>query len=368
MTGPFAEPRADIDTSPPEIDEVIAVSRGIATAVSPPTGLTDVQASLLHAVTKALTDIDVDYRHLDPLGPDELAKVLEHRGQMYRQRIVHHMVLGEIVLAPVPEEVAHRVTACAEALGIKDEFVNIARQNARGTLGLAWNDLRRMGFTERCNTDDMSLHSHAACIDPWEEAPPDPELEASWRAFDTLPDGTLGHAICRMYHERGFQLPGSPGSASAYLAQHDFVHVLADYGTTIEGEIEVFGFLGRADPDPKGFAWLATMIGLFETGYIHAQGFFDANVRDRVMDNPGMDVRLADAIRRGKVVAEHLGKDLFKVDYHALAELPVEEVRRRLNIPPKSDAAIAAGSPGLFDPEGISEFQRAAGAQSHASA
>ena len=46
------------------------------------------------------------------------------------------------------------------------------------------------------------------------------------------------------------------------------MHVLADYGTNLKGELEVFAFIGRADPDPKGFAWLATLIGLFETGYI----------------------------------------------------------------------------------------------------
>ena len=34
----------------------------------------------------------------------------------------------------------------------------------------------------------------------------------------------------------------------------------------------MFAFIGRADPDPKGFAWLATLIGLFETGYITSTG------------------------------------------------------------------------------------------------
>src|SRR5262249_31065766 len=124
------------------------------------------------------------------------------------------------------------------------------------------------------------------------------------------------------------------------------------------GELEVFAFLGRADPDPKGFAWLATMIGLFETGHISHQGFFEADVRDRHLDSPGMNVRLADAIRRGKVVAEHLGRDLFKIDYHELAGKQVDEVRGLLYIPPKSADAVAARSPGPFDHDGMSEFQR----------
>ncbi len=128
----------------------------------------------------------------------------------------------------------------------------------------------------------------------------------------------------------------------------------------------MFGFLGRADPDPKGFAWLATMIGLFDTGHVPEQGPFAANVRERHLHSPGMDVRLADAIRRGKVVCETYGVDLFTVDYHALADRPIVEVRDMLGIPPKSEAAIAAGSPGPFDPAGMSEFQRAAGAAARA--
>ena len=71
-----------------------------------------------------------------------------------------------------------------------------------------------------------------------------------------------------------------------------------------------------------------------------------------------MGDRLADAIRRGKVVAERLGTDLFYVDFHALADRPVDEVREMLHLPPKSPAAIAAGSPGLFDLAGMSELQR----------
>jgi hypothetical protein len=161
-----------------------------------------------------------------------------------------------------------------------------------------------------------------------------------------------------MYDSRGFALPGTPGGAPEYLAQHDFGHVLADYGTNLKGELEVFAFIGRADPDPKGFAWLATLIGLFETGYISGTGFFDRDVRERHVQAPGMNQRIADAIRRGKVVSEAFGTDLFEVDYHELADRPVGEVREMLGIPAKSSSAVEGGSVGPFDLEGMSETQR----------
>jgi len=364
MTQSFADPPANVDVSTPEIEEVVAVARGMATAVAPETGITSVQAALLGAVTTAVTGYTIDYHGLEPLGPDELADVLARRGANYRQRIVHHMVLAEIVLAPIPADVAQRVATYAEALGIRDDFVRVARQYAKGALGLAWTDLRRSGFTERWEGDPSrmdALHSKAAADDPFDEGMVDAELSARWDAFAELDADSLGRLVWEMYRDRGFRMPGNARAGSAALAQHDFVHVLADYGTTMEQELEVFALAGRADPDPKGFAWLATMIGLFETGHVPQQGFFEANVRERHLDSPGMDVRLADALRRGKAIAEKLGTDLFTIDYHALAAKPVDEVRAELHFPPKSSDAIAAGSAGPFDADGISEYQRAAG-------
>src|SRR5215831_673827 len=311
-----------------EAEEVFRVARGIATAVAPAAGLTDVQAALLEAIASALTNIDVDYRHLEPLGPDEFAAILEPHDQNYRQRIVHHMVLGELVLRPLPTEVAARVAKYARALGVDDRFVRVARRYGQGAYGLAWMDLRRSGFMEHFSQFDTSaLRANAPVADPLEGAELDPDLEARWRAFAELPDGSLGRSVCEMYGLRSFALPGAAGGAAPYLAQHDFVHVLADYGTNLKGELEVFAFIGRADPDPKGFAWLATLVGLFETGYIADTGFFERDVRERNIQAPGMHQRIADSIRRGKVVSESYGTDLFEVDYHRMSERPVGEVR-----------------------------------------
>jgi hypothetical protein len=343
-----------------DVDEVTLVARGIATAVAPESGLTDVQADLLEAIASALTGVLIDYRALDPLGPDELAEVLAAHDPGYRRRIVHHMVLGELVLRPIPVVVAHRVATYAERLGVADDFVRVARRYAQGAYGLAWMDLQRNGFVRHVGeaSDEEPRRRSAPTPAAFQPAQVDPELETRWAAFAELPPETLGRCVWEMYDSRGFALPGTAAGAPAYLAQHDFVHVLADYGTNLKGELEVFGFIGRADPDPKGFAWLATLIGLFETGYISSTGFFDRDVRERHVRAPGMHQRLADAIRRGKVVCDRYGVDLFEVDYYALADRPVGEVRELLRTPPKSPDAIEGGSVGVFDPRGMSEIQR----------
>ena len=350
-------------------EEVVLVARGIATAVAPEDGITDAQIGLLGSVTAALTGIDVDYAGLEPIGPDDLARALAARPDAYRHRIVHHMVLGELVLRPLPTAVSFRVAQYAEALGVRDDFVRVARRFAQGAYGLAWMDLQRNGFADhvRGAVDPSALDTgrstpHVA-PDPF-EAHVDPEVADRWHGFEELDEATLGRRVWEMYDARGFEMPGTPGGAPAYLAQHDFVHVLADYGTNLPGELEVFALIARADPDPKGFAWLATLFGLFETGFIADTGFF---VRDhdggRHADAPGMGARIADAIRRGKSVCESNQRDLFEVDFYRVAPLPVSEVREMLGIPPKGDRALCAGSPGTFDLDGMSAHQREVVAQ-----
>jgi hypothetical protein len=345
--------------APDDEDDVRLVARGLATAVAPADGLTEVQAALLGAIASALTGYDVDYHDLEPLDPDDLASVLADRDDDYRRRIVQHMVLGELVLRPLPVDVAARVAQYAKALEVEDQFVRVARRYAQGAYGLAWMDLQRSGFAEHVAASaEPDATAHPARSGAFDPAQVDPELEARWNAFADLPPGTLGQAVSDMYAGRGFAVPGAPGGAPEFLAQHDFVHVLADYGTNIQGEIEVFAFIGRADPDPKGFSWLATVIGLFETGYIENTGFFVRDVRDHSVQGPGMHVRLADAIRRGKGVCGCLGTDLFEVDYSARARMPVEEVRAELGIPVKSAGALDSGSAGAFDRAGMSALQR----------
>jgi hypothetical protein len=93
-----------------------------------------------------------------------------------------------------------------------------------------------------------------------------------------------------------------PGSAPPLLAQHDWVHIVADYGTKVESEPEVFAFIARANDDPKGFSLLAMVVSLFETGYLEeGAGLFEAFPGQLSLD--GVAVRVADAMRRGALVS-----------------------------------------------------------------
>ena len=182
---------------PHDPDEVMLTARGIATAVSCEGGLTDIQAELLGAIASALTGVAVDYRSLEPLGPEELADVLAAKDLEYRQRIVHHMVLGEMVLKPLPPVVAHRVAQYAQHVGVEDDFVRVARRYAQGAYGLAWMDLQRNGFVDHVREatgGDEAAKPLPGAAQPFEPAKVDPELSDRWAA---LRGAARGHARSR---------------------------------------------------------------------------------------------------------------------------------------------------------------------------
>ena len=347
--------------------EVHLVARGIATAVAPETGLTDVQADLLEAIASA------PHRRRRRLpgararsGPTSSPTCSPRATSSYRQRIVHHMVLGELVLRPIPTVVAHRVAKYAEALGVKDDFVRVARRYAQGAYGLAWMDLQRSGFVEHVQDvgDEETGARHAtgrAATAPFEPAGSIPSSRRAGRAFEDLPDGSLGRLVWEMYDGRGFALPGTPGGAPAYLAQHDFVHVLADYGTNLKGELEVFALHRARRSRPEG---------LRVAGHAHRPLRDGLHPDDRLLRPRRQRARHPGA---GHAPAHRRRDPARQGGVRALRRRPV---RRRLlrargaarstrcarcSASRRSRAgALQAGCVGPFDLEGMSETQRRA--------
>jgi hypothetical protein len=135
------------------------------------------------------------------------------------------------------------------------------------------------------------------------------------------------------------------------------VHVLTGYGSTVESELEVFGFISRANDDPRAFSLLAMVVSLFETGYLSSgAGLFEYDRGH--LSHQGMAVRLADAMRRGALCAAHAGgPDLLARDWFADADRSLDEVRATLGIVAKSEHAIECGSVTAWELGGISPYQ-----------
>jgi len=362
---------ADTNLDPPTPDEVLVTARGIATAAAPEGGLTPVQRAVLNAHVESMTGVVVDFDTLTPMGPEEFAEALRRRDGAFRTRMVQVMLLAEMLLVPIPPEVSARVEEYAEWLGVGDDMIRVVRRIASGSLGLALIDFERSGYFEQLLAEPPAhLHTARALDDAWQLACADDALYDRWAALADCPEGSLGLGVWRFYRARGFTFPGRPESAPPTLAQHDWIHVLADYGSTVESEIEVFGLISRCNDDPQAFSLLAMVLGLFETGYLYgaAKGFFEYDRGHLSGDIERMSVRLADATYRGAKLAWHVNDtypgrstDLLATDWFAYAEHPLQRVRAEFGLLPRSHRAIAAGSKTAWEPGGISPFQFAHG-------
>ena len=189
----------------------------------------------------------------------------------------------------------------------------------------------------------------------------DAELAEQWAALGDLPAGTLGRGVWEFYTARGFTFPGLAGSAPPLLAQHDWVHVLAGYGSTLEAELEVFAFIARANDRPEGFSLLAMVVSLFETGALEPRhGHVRRRARPAVARRDGDARRRRHAPRRPAATASTGPPPTSTCSASTGSRWPtspISELRERFAIGPKSAAAVAAGSAEPFEPGGISEYQ-----------
>jgi hypothetical protein len=358
---------ADVDLVPPDAAQVQIIARGMASAAAPADGLTPLQRAVLEALIESMTEVPVDLSSFTPIGPRAFAEALARRERAFRTRMVQGMLLAEMLLVPIPAEVTAQVEEYAAHLGVDDEMMRVVRRIANGSLGLALIDFERSGYFERLLEDaPPHLHLSETLDDAWERCYADDALYERWTALEQCAPGTLGRKVWEFYRARGFTFPGHLGSAPPTLAQHDWIHVLADYGSTVESEIEVFGLISRCNDDPEGFALLAMVLGLFETGYLYgaARGFFEYDRGHLSRDVDRMAARLADAMARGARLAWHLDDtgrsdrtDLLAVDWFEYADVPVDEVRADLGLLPRSERAIASGSKTPWEAGGISPFQ-----------
>lgn len=360
---PFPTPE-QTDLLPPGREEIRLICGGVHTNAAPDSGWTELQHVLLCAMCKGLSGFEFDQAwYDDEVTPMDLAHGLARRDEFVRARILQQVVLHAMVVTPTPPEVVERIGQVATALGVDEHFLGNVEKYGPESYDAALTDFARNGYSgDFAARHRPVLGTDRDIGDGWGVVDDDPQLAHKWAALEDCPDGSLGREVWEFYMSRGFAFPGSPGSAPPLLAQHDWVHVLADYGTTLENELEVFGFIARADDDPRGFSLLAMVVGLFETGAIpQAGGLFEANSGHLAVE--GMSTRLADAMRRGALARPDgdVDKNFLAVDWFDYADRPVEDVRRRFQVPEKSDKAVDAGSVGPWHPDGISEFQRAAG-------
>ena len=289
------------------------------------------QRAVMETAKKVILRIDADIDALQPVTPVELAAGFP--APELRQQFIN----GALVIAladGVPEaKTVAAVAAFAEALGVDTPALTDLRRLAEHHMLIFKVDFLRRSQIASIMKDQLEQHGPLGLVKSvltMRGLMEDPALAARYRAWEKLPADTLGHQLIAFYDKSGFSLPGERKGFPEAGLYHDLCHVLGDYGTDPEGEVQVAAFSsGFMRTRPIYIVLFAVMI--YSAG-VNVRPSNEDFTTIGVLGKPGMAGRMFAAIERGSQVNQDLSD---KWDYWAYADLPLDEARRRLNILPR---------------------------------
>jgi len=305
--------------------------RALKTVASTASPLRPAQRAVMEAARKIILGIDADIDSLAPVTPADMAAGFP--GPELRRQFVNGMLVVALADGVPSRETVAEVEAFATALGIEaPELADLRLLAERHMLVFKLDFLRRSQVADimKDQLEQRGPLGLAKSVLTMRGLMEDPALAARYRAWEDLPEDTLGHGLIAFYRRNGFSLPGERKGFPEAGLYHDLCHVLGGYGTEPEGEVEVAAFTtGFKRTRPFYVVLFAVLI--FSAG-VNMRPSKEDFVTLGVLGKPGMAERMFAAIERGAQVNRDLSD---KWDYWAYVGLPLEEVRRQLNIVPK---------------------------------
>jgi tellurite resistance protein len=295
-------------------------------------GLGRPQRAILDAVQRLVLETDRDVETLPAITAEELASHVDDAAQA--RQLVRLMVATSLADGPPSMEQVSLLSSFAAALGVEEPSVGVVRHLAKGRL------LRfRLAFLRHSHLRNYFRNTYRILggIRPVIQTllrfrgviGEDSETASRFRAFEELPEDTLGHQFFRHCATEGLPFPGEKGGFPVGALYHDFAHVIAGYDTSPEGEMKNAAFqAGFTQDDDDFFTMLFAIV-------IHTAGInmtpFEMPV---LLGRIGQGTLALDVIhgwQRGAAMKVDLGHDW---DFWNYVELPIDVVRKRLGVPP----------------------------------
>lgn len=321
----------------PEPDDARVALGAAMGAFASSGGLDDLQRSVFASLARDLFRLDLETEPIDALTADELMAVA---GPQTPQHAVSVMAVLEMVATPLTRAAADGVTRYARKLGVREGALDGERERARGHLRAMHADFLRSSWYTQQTIHGMLHGQFRELIESklaYQGVAPNRAIAEKWLALRDLPPGSWGRGVADFYERHDFPFPGEKRGIYEIGARHDFVHVLTDYETSPEGEIDVFAFIAATMPGDQGMALLAVTMGLFQNGTItRASGKRIPNARKDTLLDPGAIDRFTDALRRGSLCTT----DVMALDHFALADRQLDDLRRELNVVPPAAPAV----------------------------
>lgn len=286
------------------------------------------QLALMEAARRVILRIDTDIETLPPVTPTELATGFPSVD--LRHQFVHGMLILALADGVPSRETVAKVEAFAEALDIATpELTNLRRLAEQHMTVFKLDLLRRsqVGDIMRNQFEQHGVVALAKSILGMRGLIEDPELAARYRAWENLEEGTLGRSMWGYFQRNKFGMPGERFGFPEAGLYHDFCHVLGEYDTDPQGELQVASFTAGFK-QTRPFYLILFAVLIFSAG-VNARPTADGYTTIGVLGEPGAAERMFAAIERGALVNTDLSD---KWDYWPLVGQPIDEVRRRLNI------------------------------------
>ncbi len=291
------------------------------------------QRAMMEAAQKVILHTQADIDTLAPVTAAELAQGFAASPEI-RQQFANGMIVTAVADGPPSREAIAQVDTYAKALGISDPVLADLRLLADGYLTIFKLDFLRRGHIKDIFKNQLEQTGPlglAKSVLTMRGVMEDPALAARYRAWEKLPQGTLGRSLVDFYNKNGFGVPGERGGFPEAGLYHDFSHLLGGYSTEPEGEVQVAAFSAGYKRERPFYLMLFSIL-IFSTGVQMRPTAADF-VTKGVLGKPGIAELVLAAVGRGSKVNTDLSD---KWDYWAWIDLPIDEVRRRLNILPKA--------------------------------
>ncbi len=258
----------------------------------------------------------------DPMEPQHVVAAITDPDA--RHRLIQMMIVLEVARHPSSAATATAVERYARWAEVDEPMLIVARDAVEGARDFVNADFLRFYEPE---------------VAPPEFANVDPAtIPDSLRHLSDCHPGTLGRAFTDFYERYGLDLPGTvdppPGYTMAdymnVMVKHDFSHVLAGYEPN-NGVDELalnMMLVSVSDGGHHHFCNLMGSLSLHETGIFEST---EETPKQASLDRPGAPEVFAEAMRRGA----ECRVDFWDIDHLAVANEPLEDVRRELGIPPR---------------------------------
>lgn len=243
--------------------ELGTVFRVLRTALNP--------AGMLDAQERHFLETYATITHyvLAPVDPQPIAaREVAIEGAHQRKHLIQLSAVAALLSRPVnPASVAY-LRELARHLTVKDSVIDVLEAVRKGqrikVRMLAMRRVIRALISEAYRSEGaMGVLRFFGAM--FLKTTVNKEKHWDYKRLGLLPEGTLGRVYWKHLTRTGFGFPGEPGGIPDSIAYHDVGHVLSDYDTTPQGEIQQGSFqAGNRRED--GFFFLQFVILQFHQG------------------------------------------------------------------------------------------------------